>query len=140
MTKLRALLFPAAICLAGVAATSPHPDSAEGALRGGPEVAETVPDRPPLTIVVENRSYRDVIVFTLQSGIRVRLGRTAALSTEEYEASCQRFMDRRTDFFIRQLGSRTGRVLRGEPVGRCDQQIVVRVYPNGLEFATVFLR
>lgn len=141
MTTLRAALLPLAVWLGAMAAPAASDGSVPAAIDARtdravrPAGAET-----PTTIVVDNASWRDVIVWTLQSGIRVRLGRVTALGTKEFEVTCQRFMNRRTDFLLRQLGSSRGRLLRGAPLSSCDQQIVIRIFPNGLQHATLFLR
>lgn len=95
--------------------------------------------KAPFHVTVDNRGYKNVIVYALRGGVPFRLGLVRSLQQSRFRVNCGDFMNRKTDFLLRPLAERS-HFLRGEPVGRCDQKLEIVIYASGPQFATVWLR
>lgn len=89
-------------------------------------------------VVVDNRSYRDVIVYANRSGTRVRLGSVPATRIRRLRASCGQFLGNDTDFILRSVAGRSI-LLDGASIATCDQIYRIVIVPGGLEFSRLWI-
>lgn len=130
----RMSLPPIALCLLlGI----PVAGAAQAAERE-PEAPVLVAEGEPYSVTVDNRGFRDVVVYSLRGGIPIRLGLASSRRVSRMRSTCGEFLNRSNDFLLRSIAGETFR-LRGEPLSRCDQTIKIVIYPIGLDFSTVWV-
>jgi hypothetical protein len=90
-------------------------------------------------VTVDNRGFRDVVVYVVRGGIPVRLGMARSRRVSRLRANCGTFLNRSNSFLLRSIaGESYG--LAGAPVSTCDQVIRIVMYPIGLEYSTIWIR
>jgi hypothetical protein len=109
------------------------------------QTSEEEPKRPllvaegePFSVTVDNRGFRDVVVYLFRGGIPIRLGLANSRRVSKLRSTCAEFLNRSNDFLLRSIAGETFQ-LRGEPLARCDQTIKIVIYPIGLDFSTVWV-
>ncbi len=130
----RMLLFSVGVCLLlGLPALTAAQTSKED-LEGPAQVAEG----EAFSVTVDNRGFRDVVVYSVRGGIPIRLGLANSRRTSKLRTSCGSLLNRPNDFILRSIAGETVE-LRGEPIARCDQTIKIVIYPIGLDYSTVWV-
>jgi hypothetical protein len=89
-------------------------------------------------VVVDNRSYRDVVVYADRGGTRVRLGNVPASRIRRLRAACGQFLGNDTDFILRSVAGRSV-LLSGAAISACDQVYRIVIVPGGLEFSRLWI-
>ena len=127
-------LFPVVLCLL-LGAPQLTAAQASGEEPEGPTL---IAEGAPYSVTVDNRGFRDVVVYSLRGGIPIRLGLAHSRRVSELRATCGEFLNRSNDFLLRSIAGETFR-LRGESLSRCDQTLKIVIYPIGLDFSTVWV-
>ena len=130
----RMSLLPVGLCLALGLPVLTAAQTSETDREGPVLVAEG----EPYSVTVDNRSFRDVVVYSVRGGAPVRLGLASSRRVSKLRATCQTFLNRPNEFILRSIAGEAVE-LRGEPIARCDQIIKIVIYPIGLDFSTVWV-
>ena len=104
----------------------------------GPEGPVLVAEGERYSVTVDNRGFRNVVVYSVRGGVPVRLGLANSRRISKLRATCGTFLNRPYEFILRSIAGETVE-LRGEPIARCDQTIKIVIYPIGLSFSTVWV-
>jgi hypothetical protein len=103
---------------------------------GPAQTAEEVGD--DYAVVVDNRSFRDVIVYAERGGTRIRLGNVPGNRIRRLRAACGQFRGTTTDFILRSVAGRSV-LLSGAAIVGCDQVYRIVIVPGGLEFSRLWI-
>jgi hypothetical protein len=106
--------------------------------REDPQDPALIAEGEAYSVTVDNRGFRDVIVYSVRGGVPIRLGLANSRRISKLRATCGRFLNRTNDFLLRSIAGESVE-LRGEPIARCDQVIKIVIYPIGLDFSTVWV-
>ena len=90
-------------------------------------------------VTVDNRGFRNVIVYVDRGGIPFRLGMAGSRRVSRLRTSCNSLLNRSNSFVLRSIAGESYALSSG-PVSGCDQTIRIVVYPIGLEYSTIWIR
>lgn len=106
--------------------------------REDPQGPALVAEGEAYSVMVDNRGFRDVVVYSVRGGVPIRLGLANSRRISKLRTPCASLLNRPNDFVLRSIAGETVE-LSGEPIARCDQTIKIVIYPIGLDFSTVWV-